>query len=109
MPSWLDIAVAVVVIIGGVCTAIAFAVKFVLLPWLRYNLVEPVRKTHHTVTTNHHTSEEPTLLDRLSEIREEVCTVREDQAGLIRSTAANTRHIEDLKDQFDQHIANGDG
>ncbi|HET6917284.1 MAG TPA: hypothetical protein VFH56_14415 [Acidimicrobiales bacterium] len=109
MPTWLDIAVAVVVVIGGVCTAIAFAVKFILLPWLRYNLVEPVKKTHHTVTTNHHTSEEPTLLDRLGDIRDDVATVREDQAGLISATAANTRQIEELKEQFDRHIANGDG
>lgn len=39
-----------------------------------------VEETHHQVTVNHHSSESPTVLDRIDDLRREIADVRSDVA-----------------------------
>lgn len=55
-----------------VCTIIALGVKFILLPWLRDHLVQPVQRVHHEVTANNHKSATPTIPDRLEDLSTKV-------------------------------------
>jgi len=64
-----------VTLLVGVLTAITLclgllglAVRFILLPYVREHLVEPVRSVEKQVTENHHANPHPTLPDRLSEL-----------------------------------------
>lgn len=54
---------AVLSIMLGFCALIGLASKFVLLPWLKEQLVEPVQETHKQVTVNSYQSDPLTLLD----------------------------------------------
>lgn len=47
--------------------------RFVLMPYLRQHLVDPVKATHAQVTENHHASPgEPTLVDRVDDVARDV-------------------------------------
>jgi hypothetical protein len=46
-----------------VLTLIALASKYVLLPWLRDQLVNPVQETHKQLTVNNYKSDNLTILD----------------------------------------------
>lgn len=48
------------------------AVRFVLLPWLRDHLVDPVQQTHQQVSANGRDTEPPTLPDRLADLQSDV-------------------------------------
>lgn len=55
---------------------VGLATRYVLLPWLRDQLVQPVRETHQQVTENsHRTPDNPTLPDRLSDLATDVHTL----------------------------------
>lgn len=55
--------------LGGMLVAVVGAGWWLVKPraveWLQRHLIDPVQETHHSVTVNGHTSEEPTLLDRV--------------------------------------------
>jgi hypothetical protein len=56
-----------------VCTIVALATRFILLPYMRDHLVDPVKEVRKQVTENHHaTFEQPTLPDRLEDLHSEV-------------------------------------
>lgn len=53
----------------SVLVILGLAARFVLLPWLKDQLVQPVQETHQQVTENHHASPgAPTLPDRLEDV-----------------------------------------
>lgn len=47
---------------------IGAATRYVLLPWLREHLVNPVRQVEKQVTQNHHANDPPTILDRIDDV-----------------------------------------
>ena len=51
----------------GICVLIGLAVKFVLMPYLQKNLIDPISEVHHQTTVNGHSSADPTLLDRIDD------------------------------------------
>jgi hypothetical protein len=51
---------------------IAAAVRLVLLPYLREHLVDPVREVKKQVTENSHSNPEPTVLDKIDDVRLQV-------------------------------------
>lgn len=51
---------------------IGILVRLVLLPYLREHLIAPVKQVEKQVTVNHHSSLEPTVLDRIDDVQQEV-------------------------------------
>lgn len=74
----------------GVLTILGLVVRFVLLPYLREHLVQPVQETHKQVTENHHSNDRPTVLDRIDDVSGQV--------------AENTRETRALARMFDGHL-----
>lgn len=70
--TFLAAAGAVVALTIGILTLVGLGARFVLLPWIRSEL-DPVKikveETHHQVTVNAHASPEPTVLDKLDEVK----------------------------------------
>lgn len=80
----LGILVGVVVAISGLLgTAIAFLVKYALIPYIEKRLVKPVRETHKQVTQNHHTSDPPTIPDRIENMMHTINTRLDDVEGEV--------------------------
>lgn len=48
------------------------AVRVALVPYLRDHLFAPVQQTNKQVTENHHSNDQPTVLDRLDDVHNEV-------------------------------------
>lgn len=74
--------------IVAVLTAITLAfglvgiiVRYMLVPYLRDQLVtqllNPVQETHRQVTVNQHSSEEPTILDKMDDLKKQISGVGE--------------------------------
>lgn len=68
----IEIAVATLTILTLLLALIGLAVRFILLPYLREHLIEPVKETRKQVTVNHHSSETPTVLDRIDDVSQQV-------------------------------------
>ena len=52
---------------------LGLAIRYVLVPYLRDHLVNPVKEVQKQVTENHHASpEQPTVLDRIEDVHQEV-------------------------------------
>lgn len=84
--------------ITGLLVLIGLAVRFVLLPWLRDHLVQPVQETHRQISENGHVdADAPTIPDRLQDLAAAVHDATEDHAVLSRDLAAMTRVL-------DQHL-----
>ena len=69
----------IVTIIVGILSAITLifgllgvAVRLVLVPWLKEHVIAPVKETNHQVTVNKHTSDPPTLLDKVDKVQADV-------------------------------------
>lgn len=78
-------------------TLLGLAVRYVLMPYLQTHLIKPmkvgaelVEETHKQVTVNHHSSERPTVLDRIDDVANQV--------------AENTRETRALGRMFDGHL-----
>lgn len=61
----LSAAVAATVLLG-------LATRYVLLPYLREHLLDPVQETHHQVTENTGESPQPTVLDAIHSVERDV-------------------------------------
>lgn len=92
-----------IAVIGGIlgailttCVLIGLAVKFVLLPYLREHVVNPIQETNRQMTVNNHSSAEPTLLDRI------------DDKFVAFERSVNAR-IENLNNTLLIHIVTGHG
>lgn len=58
------------------------AVRYILVPYLRDQLITPVSETHKQVTENSHHNEQPTVMDRISDVDTAVGAVRVDVKAL---------------------------
>lgn len=58
--------------------AILAAAWAVLKPWLKAQLIDPIHETRHQVTVNGHSSDTPTVLDLLAELRDGQEQIRRD-------------------------------
>jgi hypothetical protein len=75
----------------GLLSLLGAAVKWVLLPDIERELISPVKQTHHQVTVNHHSSDTPTVLDRLDDVQDEIRSVRGDlSTHLLNAERAQT-------------------
>jgi hypothetical protein len=97
MSDALGITAAAVAILVGLCTLIGISVRFALVPYLETHLINPqrvtrelVEETHKQVTVNHHSSEQPTVLDRIDDVAHQV--------------AENTQETRALARMFDGHL-----
>ena len=89
--SAVTIAAAVVGTIVGLMTLLGASIKWVLLPYLERELIHPVKQTHHQVTVNHHSSDVPTVLDRIDDVQDEIRSVRSDlSTHLLNAEQAQT-------------------
>lgn len=98
----------VMVVCGGIITlagaagVIWWLVKPRITDWLEDQLVRPMRETHHQVTVNHHSSAEPTILDRLDTLTKGQQTQRDEFESLHANVADLTGLLQDhLRAQTD--------
>lgn len=87
------------------------AAKFIVLPWLEDRfapLAKKVAETHHQVTVNGHTSEDPTLVDRVhanQESIDELRTVVRELKGESRRDLADMRlDLGSIGRLYDRHV-----
>lgn len=50
------------------CIISGLLTRYVLMPYLRDHLMVKVDETHKQVTENHHTNDQPTVLDRIDDV-----------------------------------------
>lgn len=65
-------------------TIAGLAVRYLLMPYLRDHLVKPVEQVRKQVSENGHANEEPTVLDRIAEVKEDVAGVKTDIGAVVR-------------------------
>ena len=102
-------------VLGTIVTGlvlIGFAVRYVLMPYLRDHLVKPVEAVRKQVTDNHHANAEPTLPDRIDEVRTEVSALARFLEGHVQSSERwldmLVARIEALEDKVRHHHPNKD-
>jgi hypothetical protein len=108
---WIAIVVGIFGIVGGLSTVAVFLVKYALLPWLQKHLVDPVQETRHQVKVNHHTSEEPTVLDKLDNVNntaKQAVSIARENARHAKQSSILARQaiaeIEALARMYDGHL-----
>jgi hypothetical protein len=76
----------------GVFAVVGLVVRYVLLPYLRDQVVKPVQETHRQVTPHDRPPDaEPTIVDRLDDVQSELRDLRETGEGLAKKAEANRR------------------
>lgn len=83
---------------GLLAGVVAVSVRLILLPWLRDNLLGKLSDVHHQVTVNGHTSDEPTVLDSVDRVGDQLGTLSTQLAQL-----ATDQHT--MARVFDNHIS----
>lgn len=65
--------------VGAACGAVlaiaavlGLVARRILLPWLREELSAPLQEVKHQVSVNQHSSAQPTVLDKIDDVRAEV-------------------------------------
>jgi hypothetical protein len=118
LPAWLtaaDVGVAATAVLS-VLALVGLLVRFVLMPYLREQLVEPIRETHRQVTQTHPVASDPTLVDRLEEFAATVDNVAdmlthtdEKVTAALRTfgrrTDATEGRVQALRQALDQHVS----
>lgn len=62
----------------AVCFLVGLGVRFVLVPYLREHLIQPMKQVQKQVTENHHHNTEPTVLDRIDDVQKAMDETRVD-------------------------------
>jgi len=75
-------------------TLVGLSVKFILLPYLRDHLVDPMKQVKKQVTENHHSNTVPTVLDRIDDVSKQVGSLGEVVAEHMRWSEEWVRRIE---------------
>lgn len=88
----------------SLATLVGIATKFVLLPYIRAHVVDPLRETRHQVTVNHHSSTEPTVLDRIDDVANKVDALGETVTELSNRDASNEANMTALTLVLDEHL-----
>lgn len=79
----------ILAVIIGTSTVLGIGAKYVLLPWIKSNLVEPVREVNKQVTVNNNVSDPATMLDTVHHIEDKVDGLEE----TIHKIALDSAHI----------------
>lgn len=83
----------VVVAILGLCTLAGLIVRWVLLPYLRDQVVKPLKETHRQVTPHDRPVDaEPTIVDRLEDLAHNVSELQ-GQADELAKKARTNRQL----------------
>lgn len=101
---WGDIGVVAGALVS-LCVLLGLVVRFVLVPYLRDQLVRPVQETHRQVTQNRHANPEPTVLDRIDDVHDEVKMLRDTFAAVQAVANAAARSSAAAHRKLDQHSA----
>lgn len=88
-----DLILACIGITIGLCTLMGFFGHLVLLPWLKRELVAPVKETNHQVTVNRHVSPEPTLLDKVDNLQKDITTAAHMFEGHIERSGSEWNRL----------------
>lgn len=87
----------------GLLMLAGLAVRYVLIPYLRDHLVQPVADVHKQVTENHHANAQPTMLDRIDDVHTEVRALAKVMDGHLDASDRwldhITRELHDLHDK----------
>lgn len=90
------------VVLGATLSALALlglAIKFVLVPYLKEHLIDPLQRTEHAVRANGHKDpENPTMRDQFSDVLHEIRGLRDDVAEVKSDVAAVKVDVADVKD-----------
>lgn len=81
------------------------AVRFVLLPWLRDHLTDPVREVQRQVTENHHKHTPPTLPDRIDEVSTDVKALAQVLEGHLESGDRWLEYVVDALRNLNSRVA----
>lgn len=99
MSTLVEIVVGVLSGVVLLFSLIGLGVRFVLLPYLKEHLIEPVQETNKQVTVNHHSSAEPTVLDRIDDVRLQVKDVHAEVVTVARMFDG---HLDWSQDEVDK-------
>ena len=77
----------------SLCLLAGLAVRYVLLPWLRDHISDPVREVRRQVSENHHKHTPPTLPDRIEELSTDVHSLTRVLEGHLESGDRWLEHI----------------
>lgn len=83
-------ACAGIVTVGGATGVLWWLIKPRVQKWAQEQIIGPLHETRHQVTVNHHSSDNPTVLDRLDDVHAEVVVLREEQ---IRVRDDLSKHV----------------
>lgn len=85
------------VILAGLAT------RYVLVPYLRDHLIQPIQETHKQVTENHHANrEQPTVLDRIADVQTDINTLTRVLDGHMRTS---DQWLDLFTNRLDRHQA----
>lgn len=97
---------AVITILLGTAALLGLGVRYVLIPYLREQLVKPVQETHKQVTVNGGKSDPPTVLDRLHDVNAEVKETRQEivetKAEVLALARMHDKHLEWSQSEVDR-------
>lgn len=104
-----------VVTIAGAAGVLWWLVKPRVAAWAETQILTPVRETHHQVTVNHHSSPEPTVLDKIDTVHREVAAVAGQVAAVAEENRQQNRSIDNVRREvtalttvLDAHLHGGD-
>lgn len=90
--TWVLGTLTTLILLGG------FTVRFVLLPWLRDHLTEPVDEVRRQVSENSHKHTPPTLPDRIESLSSDVSTLARVLEGHM---ASGDRWLESITERLE--------
>jgi hypothetical protein len=89
----------------SVCVLLGLLVRYVLVPYMRDQLVTPVQETHRQVTQNRHANPEPTVLDRIDDVHDDVRRLADTVAAVQAVANAAARSTAGAHRRLDQHMS----
>lgn len=97
-----------IVTVAGAAGVLWWLVKPRVAAWAEAQILTPVRETHHQVTVNHHSSTEPTVLDKIDTVGRQVAAVAEENQAQNRKIDAVQRNVTALHVVLDAHLHGSD-
>lgn len=97
-----------VVTLAGAIGVLWWLVKPRVAAWAESQILGPVRETHHQVTVNHHSSAEPTVLDKIDTVGRQVAAVAKENAVQNRKIDSVQRDVTALTVVLDAHLHGSD-
>lgn len=92
-------------------TILGLAVRYVLMPYLSTHLIAPIQagaqmveETHKQVTVNHHSSPEPTVLDRIDDVSNQVAENTRETRAMARMFDGHLERAQEAEDRFQGEV-----